>query len=777
MAKRKSKRVHRWSESRVAQICLVLAFFLMICFSVDDCAKAVALVMLGLTAVVCFIRRSALCSRLGLPLLALILVVLMGGISTAYAVSGKFALKELLKLVIALCGAILFTLSGKDEVPWKKLAGILEGSAALIGLFSVDLVSTRLLSTPFLATLGWFSDYYQGLSGVESGVRITSFLNNPNIFAGCVGIGVLLALSLVLSAQDKKERRFHLCCLYISSTAFVLAFSMGAIASIAAAFVVYLILEHRERRGDLLVLMAETFVLVLLAVVPISMTALDGWVGIQPVPLLALAAGAALLCLADNFVGRRLSEKLRGRSRLFLVIAAAILALAASFALAAYHWTGDVTLAQGESLRRSAYLQPGGYTLSVQGDDGVYVTIETQNQQDTMMHTSSVLYEGELSRASFTVPEDSLVVYLNLHAAQSAHLEQVVCVGAGQSVSLPLEYKLLPDFIANRLQGLFANQNAIQRTVFFRDGMKLFRESPVIGLGLGSFENAIFRVQEFFYETKYVHNHYIQTLLETGVIGLILLVGLLGLSAAAILLSRRKESFHPLTPALGALLIFMAIHGGVEVVFSSNFYLPLAFGVFALINLCCANALPTSWLKKRLRGGISAALVTAMLVFGTLLCGNMMALSVAQRTPTYSTFVRAAKLDKFEWADYALSYVMTTVYNEADEATWVKAEEYAQRLDKVQSNQIHFYLSMYYFTRGEVETAMEMAMKHARFTASNSEQWNNLFDLLEQYEQNTPQYREGVACLADFMKQWDGEHMGSIELNERSQAFLARVLG
>src|SRR5699024_4456294 len=124
------------------------------------------------------------------------------------------------------------------------------------------------------------------------------------------------------------------------------------------------------------------------------------------------------------------------------------------------------------------YPDAGTYTLDVTADTPLTVMIESQNQQDTMMHTSTVLYNGDADGAAFTVPEDSLVVYFNFTAPEGGTVEAVTYQGDGGSGELKLGYKLLPGFMANRLQGLFANQNAIQRTVFFEDGIKLFLRSP-----------------------------------------------------------------------------------------------------------------------------------------------------------------------------------------------------------------------------------------------------------------------------------------------------------
>lgn len=776
MAKRNYNKATARTLPAWVQVLFVLAFFLLVCLCAMESIKVTALVMMCLTLIVGAVCWKTLRERMGLVTAALILMTAMAGISTFYAISGKFALQSFLFLMASLCGALLLLLMpGRDEAPGRSIATVLEGATALISLISIDMVSTRWISGPILRFLGRRAEVFIGQSGVEKGVRITSMLENPNIFAGCVGIGVLLALGLVLSAQGKKERRVHLCCLYVNALGFVLAFSMGATAAIMVGFVIYLLLERKERRGELLILMIETFVLVLLGVVPVSMTALNGWNGFQPVPLLCAILGCVLLCLADRFVGGKAADKLRGRGRVLLIIVVALIAVLAAAVTVACTWTGGAQIGPDGGLRRAAYPESGDYTVEAVGGEGVRVRIESQNQQDTMMHTFNVLYEGELEQAAFTVPGDSLVVYFNFSAQQDTLLEQVECVGAADRVSVPLGYKLLPGFIATRLQGLLANQNAIQRVVFFRDGMKLFAKAPLFGSGVGSFETAIFSVQEFFYETKHVHNHYIQTLLENGVVGLILFVGLLVLSAAAILRSRRKETSHPMTAALGALLVFMVIHAGVEVVFSSCFYLPLAFGAFALIERCCGESLSVKWMSKAVRSGILVFTAVFTLVFGVLLGCNMAAYSMVQNNPTYENFDRAVKMDKFEWGDYALSYVMTSIHYDSDPATAAQAEQYARKLDKVQSNQLHYYLAMYYFDRGDVETAMEMAMKHARLTASNSEDWNALFELLAQFRDDSPEFQTGVKQLVDFMEQWDADNMGTIELNEFSQEFLEQM--
>ena len=762
-----------WQKASVPV--LAALYFLLVCLSSSSTVKPAALFLLVLAVGATAVFFPRLRDRLHLPVLALALVVLMDGLSTLYARSGKFALYEFLKPLAAFCLALLLLTmrDREDQCAGRRGAAILSGFSALAGLVSIDLLSTRIISTPILGLLGLFTPDYTSLSAVEEGVRMTSMFTNPNVFAGCVGLGTLLSLGLVVSSAGR-ERTVHLICLYINALSFLLAFSMGASGMIALAFLAYLLLERPERRAQLLLLMVETLVLSVAAAFLISLTSFTAWTGFRPVPLLCVVAGAALLCLLDRLC-RPLADKLSSHSRIVLVLTGVILAGVAVFALAAYNLTGSAALQPGQSLRRAAYPEPGAYALTAEAEGDLTVYIESQNQQETMMHTSTPLYQGPLAGASFTVPEDSLVVYFNFTAASEARLDSAVCTGEAGTCGVPLGYKLLPGFIANRLQGLWANQNAIQRFVFFSDGMKLFGRSPVIGLGLGAFENGVKSVQSFYYETKYAHNHYIQVLVETGAVGFVLFIGLLASSGAAVWFARKRE--NPLIPALGAALVFMAGHAATEVTFSTYAYLPIAFGVFALINLCCGDAIPLPELGGMAKNGVLAAIPALLIVFGIMLSGNMSAQRLASHATAFSDLDRAVSMDKFEWADYMLGYVNSTLTTETDETIRQQADAYAARLAQVDSNTVPIYLAEYYFSTGRTELGLEMVEKYVDYVSSDQNAWQNAFALLEGYETDSEVFRAGVVRIAGLLEDWNARNMGGVTLTEANLAFIARMGG
>ena len=745
-------------------------FFFGTCLCSPDTVRSMTILLILLALSAAFLFWERLRERLTPPVLALALMVLMDGVSCFYALSGKFALDQMLKIVSAFCIALILLAAIRTSRPERALAVTLEGFSAIAGLVSIDYMSTRWVSTPVLTALGWFTSDYANLPAVEEGVRMTPILIYPNTFATCMGVGVLLALGLLITEHRPKVRIPHLICLSISALAFVLVFSLGACVMILPAFLALLALTGKENRIGMLILMTEALLVTLLCAFPISMTSMTVWTGPRPIPLLCAVGGAAALCALDLLAGRRLAARLEGHGKAVLGFCAVLLCALVAFLVAGCTLTTGVTLQAGETLRRSVYPAPGTYTVAAEGNGDPVVVIRSQNRAETIMHTNSELYQGPLSQAAFTVPEDSLVVWFTFTAEGKTRLESVRYHGESGSGSVPLGYRLLPGFIANRLQGLRANQNAIQRFAFFEDGLKLFARRPVIGLGLGAYGNAINSVQSFYYYTYYTHNHVIQAMAETGIIGLALFLGLLAVSAACIWRGRKR----PLAPALGAALVFISCHSCLDGVFSYFATLPMVYCVFAGIGLCCGDTIPLPE-KKALHGGLTLGICGLLVVFGALLSCNIAAYNIVTDPSELEQLERAAALDPFEKADYMLTYVVQVTGTEPEGKIRERADGYAARLGKLSSNIIPYHLAEYYLDSGRIGPGFEMAEQYVNYVSADSAAWDKTFRLLERYERDTPEYRAGVAHIAGLLDAWNGENMGEIVLSERAQAFIDRL--
>ncbi len=533
-------------------------------------------------------RSKSLWPLAGLPLLLAAVVLLQGG-----------GLDKPVSLLAAAALA-LFALGKK---PAETLRQRLSPLALAVGAYFLLALAAGLSSKWGWVAVGEWAKYLTAFCAFG---LVLARLEKGAVDRLCGAVAALCALVSLLSVDAASAG-------LLSRP--LLAFSLGGMAAFAAAVVLYLLLTPGEKRFSLLVTLAETALLALaLAFAVLPFLGRAGLVGLWPL-LAGPAGGVALWGLQRVF-------RPAGRGRTAAAVTAGVVLAALAYVLLGYNWTGGVALDPGETLRRSVYPSGGSYQVAAQWDGGpVHVTVESQNTRQTVMHTSETLYQGPLEEADFAVPEDSRVVYFNFTAPQGARLERLT-LSDGQKV--PLGYPLFPSFVANRIQGLWANQNAIQRLEFFRDGLKIFARSPLIGSGLGCVEELVTAVQDFYYESMYVHNHYIQVMAEMGLLGLGAFVAMLALAALALWKGRRQEEVDPLLPALGACLAMMALHAGVEAVWSFSFYQLIC--LLLLGAICVRFARPVEKLAGKRAGRVAGlALCALALVGGGLMGGHVVA--------------------------------------------------------------------------------------------------------------------------------------------------------
>ncbi len=809
-------------QDMILQCTFGIALFMIFICSMNDTVKTVVIYLLPCVLVTLILGRKQWRSRISQPMFPLCLLVFFSGCSTFYALAPKFALYEFLGVLLGFTVFSAFVVLAKNI---RQIAGAIVLTGTFTSLLSVDLISSRTFFPILEGTIKAWSNQYTGITGIEEGVRMTSILINPNIFSGCIGIAVILALGLVLESENSLQRRVFSFCLMVNAIAFVLAFSMGGTATIVVAFLVYLILEPQKIK--LFLLMIETFIFSLLASFPIFATSFGKWEEAHSLPMLCVFGAGIALIFVHETIGRKalaFFEPKEKQTKTFILV---ILALLALFGLAAVTMTSEIDLEAGESFRRSLYLDAGEYTLTVDSSTPVQVRIITQNKEQTMMHTNTSLYRGNAEEVTFTVPEDSLVIYFDFSVSDSGQITRAEVENtAGKKEAIHLDYPLLPGFISTRLQGLWANQNAIQRFVFFEDGMQLFYRSPLFGLGMGSFENALFQVQSFYYETKYVHNHYIQLLLELGVVGLFLFLWLLATMLQG-LWKLQKSSFgktnsvtstetipvasietipvasietNPIAstetnpvastktnPVINsenkqegttrlafvstafALMTFMFSHAAVEVIWSSSYYLVLAFSSLAFV-LCLLP--PSSNPKKNPLDykAVQCVILALSTVFMLLLYGNMEARKMAESSSDeefLETLLLASKIDRFEYQDYLTSYIHSATFLKSSEVHKTSLECIAI-LEQIPSNTTPYYIAMYYFSQDNTADAVKALVNYVNTMASNPDAWNMSFSLLLQHqtESNQEEILEALELLYDKMLDWNASHMGTLVLHE-----------
>lgn len=682
---------------------------------------------LGVIALLALGELKRLCN---LPSLLLLGHVLFSCLTALWAMSGKFHLRESSKLLVAAAVFLLLVLRGRNERAFlRRVAGVIAGVCALYAFASVAAAASDVCRALLQRLPG-----ANALSMEFGGSRLSGVLGNSNIEASLYAVGIFLSLALLCEGGRRWERVLFAATLSFNAFAFLLVFSMGAIACFAAAVLMYL-LAAGERRGAVLVRMLAGAIPALASA--FAAARLFG----SAAPVLLLLGCAAVTAALELTVVPRLAETLTAHSRLVFGVIGAVLVLGAAYIALGLRVTG-ASYTFGDYLSRSTALSPGEHTLCVTADGAVDVEINSQTELEIMSMKNTVLYGGECDGTiTFTVPEQSRVCGLYFTAPEGTVMQSAVLDG-GQS--LPLKYKLLPDFVGNRVQNLSNSTSVVQRRIFMQDGLKLFRLSPIVGNGVGAFETGITAVQDFHYETKYVHNHYVQILLEDGVIGFALFAAAL-VSLAAALWRKRKGEGGWLYGALCAEFVMNGAQMCWDVSMSAGVFTAMTYAVYALIVLTCAEPLkktaeaPKAAPKKKKQEAkkptVSVPRIAAVAAAGAVvltLCGNLYAdrvvnAPVASMDAFFRNIERALPFDLYEYNDRKLSYVVTA----AREMNHIEqANVYAQELGREQSNTIPRYLVSYYLQTEQYEAAIDAAMRGASFSATDDETWNRCAGML-----------------------------------------------
>ena len=717
-----------------------------------------------------------------LPALLFLAYISISGLTRLWAISGKFFLIEFSEIFVAAVFFLAVMLHQRfDRETVRSLMKLMVGVSGIYSLLSVEAASTGITKK----ILDLLLSGYQGISvGFEKGTRLTGIFGNANILSSVLALGIFCSICLVCGEENRKMRLLYTGLTALNAFVFLLLFSMGGIACFTLSVLCYLLFAGKDRSGALVRMLECALPTVIWVFVTFPFFNESGTM----IPLFTMLGNIITVVLLEMFLGSRISEALFRRSKLTFGVFTGVLALACAFIILGVNLTGAYTF-EGEQLRRSLYPAVGEHTLSIEASGPVNVSIVSQDMAEIMMHTQTTVYRGSAENAVFTVPENSRVCYFTFTAENGTVLESAV-LDSGES--LKLKYTLLPGFIANRLQGLFANQNAIQRTVFFRDGMKMFYNSPIVGNGVGSFETGITSVQEFTYATKYIHNHYIQVLLEAGIVGFLPFAGAL-LCMVFLMLKRRKDTeweFSAEYPALWACLIMTLSHIAVEVSMSIMVFVWMAYVIFALVIRCCDPApLRLSFLK-----GAAGRALTAFLpiIFVLSLCCNLVVGRIAN-SPVHTidqffdNMELAATLDPYEANDAKLSYVMQAFNNKQD-SRMPKANEYAANLLEYQSNTTPAVLLKYYLYTAQYEEALKAAHAAAVYSASNPKVWNEVIaELADQFtsaqggsplmsERHNQSLMEGLLDYYRTLQTRNANSMEIIALEPLSKDFFSRIL-
>jgi len=156
---------------------------------------------------------------------------------------------------------------------------------------------------------------------------------------------------------------------------------------------------------------------------------------------------------------------------------------------------------------------------------------------------------------------------------------------------------ILPESIISRLKSINLKTFTVaERNVFYRDALNIIKDYPVIGTGGGGWNTLYSMYKTYDYTTTQAHNYFVQTWVEAGTVGFLLLIGLFIsflLSSYRIIRYINDEEIY--NKALGIICagIVLVLHSMIDFDMSLGGYAVFVWIVYGIVS-----ALEKEYIKK-----------------------------------------------------------------------------------------------------------------------------------------------------------------------------------
>lgn len=718
--------------------------------------------------------------RLSVPVLGLLGFAIIYGAAAIYTPFDVSGMKEFYKLLAAFSLAVILL----ARFERKHVPGLLWGGASVstvIALVSLDMSCGQTLFGPFNALMNALGTDYTSALPEYLSARVNGLYNDANVTACLFSLALFTALYLLKDSTCIWRRLAASLLAGVSAVSLLLTGSRGALLCFAVACLVWLVAE-RVNRVSLFLLLVETALAMVVAAAPASSMVARGN---ETAVMLCLLSGLILFVL-DVLAGRRLEPVLSAHKKAAQAAVGVVAVICAVYGVAAMTVKGPYTFDSTGQVARQADLPAGTYTLTAPLDENVRVTLVGQTAYEKLRDQYETLYDSISGETEFTVPEELMMTRWQLYAPDGTVLEAVE-LSDGQRFQLG--YPLLPAFIADRLL-LGMGSSFTLRVEYDKDTWKIFSTAPLLGHGLGSTENLGRSVQSFQYESKYAHNHLLQAMADTGIVGTVFSLAFVLGSAWLCLQAIRKEK-DGLAAALLASWVMMNLHSLMEINFSVRGFKCFAYVLLTLPVLLYARPLLAGETgKTRKQAKTVGILVTVgyalyLAVFGGLLESARMTDRKAENFQTsnvyeYLDFLRGCvRGNVFDHDSYQRSYVANAVQLN-DRAYNGDLMKYVKQLRSSGTYENDSALARYYYLpRQEWDELFDCSLEGIRQVRSSPDGWNLQMDFYREEvlpamgADNVSAFVDGVLALGGALDAMNAEgRLEPVALNETNQAFL-----
>lgn len=300
---------------------------------------------------------------------------------------------------------------------------------------------------------------------------------------------------------------------------------------------------------------------------------------------------------------------------------------------------------------------------------------------------------------------------------------------------------------------------------------------------LGATEGLLTSVQPFFYESLYLHNHLLQVMDETGLLGLAAFLAFI-LGTAVLLIRQLRKARTPLVAMLLACLVMMNLHGLMEISFSVQMFQCAAFFLLLLPTVCYGTY--TEGRKRRAAGIVVLVVSDLWLVISVALLGGSLLAQKEYRELDAAGMTTGSFIETLERLDRMDAYndqsYKVNLMGNALQAGGISNEGTAARCARElretgEFDSCYYVAAYYYLPLGQLENFFDVLQEGLLQERSNSEAWNSAMNLcIQAFSQIDPAeadtFAEGVRGIGEAMDRANAYLLVPVALTEENAALL-----
>jgi len=423
---------------------------------------------------------------------------------------------------------------------------------SIIGLdsaFGGNLV--KFLNTLF-KSLGAQGDIFFGLF-VDN--RIHSTLQYPNAMASYVMAVFFVTVGLLMAAKKIWQKAAAGGLAFILILTFMLTRSRGAQLLFPVAVIIFMLAVQRGNRvkaASQVMLLCIPAVVIFLIISPYLSADVFSFKAFM-ISIFGILT-TALIGVIAGYIGDIL-QKINWKVYIGILSASVLLtAIAVVYVTNSFmpvelsrHITEENKIV---TFSRDIALKPDKeYILSYEAEAGMekeqpyayFVRIFSKNDHNNLFGGSTQLLReniadintAELNAIHFTTLEDTKLINISFsvnYAGTGVTVDNAKILDAetGKTVKkIPLQYKYNLDSIISRFLNITQQGSLILRTIFYKDGLKIFGSRWLLGSGGGAWNYLYRQYQSYNYASSQAHNFPLQLGIETGIIGISVLLCLI----------------------------------------------------------------------------------------------------------------------------------------------------------------------------------------------------------------------------------------------------------